>query len=71
MDHFCYLYFEFAMLFVCSLQPCGHCWERADLLVLLNCMRCFIMILSLSMWCSGSDMVLDFIDFLIFPSFLL
>ena len=45
------------------------CWERADLLALL-CVICFIVYL-LQFWCPGSGVVLDCIDFLSFPSFLL
>ena len=53
-----YLWFVFVLSVYCSLVVTS--WERADLLALLYVM--FDCVLSLSMWCPGSDVVLDYID---------
>ena len=70
MDHFCYAFLSV----LCSLVVI--CWEIANLLALLcvcmcvcmcKCARVCVMFycffLSLSVWCPGSGVVLDCIDF--------
>ena len=50
----------FAMSLCASVYMCFivTCWERADLLALV----CGVLLLSLSLWYLGSDVVLDCID---------
>ena len=58
----------FAMSLCASVYMCFivTCWERADLLALV----CGVLLLSLSLWYLGSDVVLDCIDSLIFAPLL-
>ena len=66
----CYflIYNHTAMSAYCSLVVT--CWERADLLALF-CVVFFCLFGHFTIWCPGSGVVLDCIDFLTLPSFLL
>ena len=56
--------FVFAVCDVCFFQPCGHLLRRADLL--LSCVRCFLVLLSLShmmTWVRFGTLVYQFLIF--------
>ena len=70
MDHFFYLCIMFVMFFVCSLQPCGHLLEKGWPFGSLVCyvLLCFC---HFPMLCHRSGVVLDCIDSLSLPPYLL
>ena len=63
MDHFCYLCFVFVML---SCMLIAALWSLAGkgLTFWLSCssMWCFVVFLSLSIWCPGLGVVLDCVN---------
>ena len=50
MDHLCFCDLCFSCFCVCSLLPCGTCWERADLLALVGDVYCIFVTLRLVYW---------------------
>ena len=61
MDPFCYVSC-LSCFIVCSLQPCGHLMRNGWPLGSLVC-DVFLCFCHFPMWCSGSGVVLDCIDF--------
>ena len=55
VDPLCYLCFKFIFVMLSCLFLAITYWERADLFALL----CVVFCCDLSLWCSGSGMVLD------------